>query len=306
MNREKKIYRITLFGSLINLFLVTVKFLFGILGRSSAMIADAVHSLSDFITDLIVILFVHLSSKPQDKNHDFGYGKYETLATSLVGLALLIAGIMILYSGVEKILMVLKGETILQPSMVALIAGLLSLIFNELAYRFTIRAGRQLNSQALIANAWHHRSDAFTSIGATLGIGGAIFLGNRWAVLDPLAAVVVSIFVIKTAWKLTRQAADELLERSLSDNIKGEIRRIAESESDVSQVHNLRTRRIGNQIAIEMHIRMPGDIPLYTAHKRTSEIEKLLRDQFGKGTHVIVHVEPLKQDGQYIAPDGVQ
>ncbi|MCD8290509.1 MAG: cation diffusion facilitator family transporter [Prevotella sp.] len=303
LNREKYIYRITLLGSLINLFLVAIKFLFGIIGNSSAMIADAVHSLSDLITDAVVIVFVHLSSKPQDDDHNYGHGKYETLATSLVGLALFIVGIMLLYGGVEKIITVLRGGSIAHPGIIALVAALISIVFKEIAYRFTLKAGKIVKSQTVIANAWHHRSDAFSSIGTALGIAGAIFLGNKWTVLDPIAAVVVSVFVIKTAWKLIRQAADELLEKSLSNDIKNEIMRIAESKYGVSEIHNLYTRRIGDRIAIEMHLRMPGDISLYIAHKRATEIEELLRHHFGKDTHIILHVEPLKQEGKYIDPD---
>ncbi len=303
MSRKKIIYRITILGSLINVSLVIIKFLFGIIGNSSAMIADAVHSLSDLITDAVVIIFVHLSSKPQDHDHNYGHGKYETLATSLVGLALLLVGIMILYGGIEKIITVLRGNTIQQPGIIALLAALISIVLKEFAYRITFRAGRRVKSQTVIANAWHHRSDAFSSIGTALGIGGAIFLGSKWAVLDPIAAVIVSIFIIKTAWKLMRQSADELLEKSLSEDIQKEIKAIAESKYGVSEIHNMFTRRIGDRIAIEMHLRMPGDISLYKAHKRTTEIEDLLRHHFGKDTHIILHVEPLKQAGKYVDPD---
>ncbi len=298
MNRKKEIYRVTLMGSAINVLLVVVKFVFGVVGHSSAMIADAIHSLSDLVTDAIVMVFVHLSSKPKDSDHDYGHGKYETLATSLVGLGLLVAGAVIFYSGLEKIVMVLRGTPIAPPAMIALWAALLSVALKELAFRFTLRVGRRVESQTVIANAWHHRSDAFSSIGTTLGIAGAILLGQRWVVLDPLAAIVVSFFIVRTAWSLIRQASDELLEKSLSNEIKREITIIAESEAGVSGIHNLRTRRIGNSIAIEMHIRMPGDVSLYVAHERATEIEHLLRDRFGRDTHVVVHVEPLKEKGE--------
>lgn len=301
--REKKIYKVTVLGSVVNIVLVVLKFVFGILGHSAAMIADAVHSLSDLITDIVVLLFVKLSNKPQDSDHDYGHGKYETLATSLIGLALLFVGVMICYGGVEKIIMALNGEPLQQPGYVAFIAAVLSVVLKEWVYRFTVKVGKAVDSQAVIANAWHHRSDAFSSIGTALGIGGAIFLGARWAVLDPIAAVVVSLFIIKTALTLIRQASDELLEKSLSDDVEKEIKSIAESEIGVSGIHNLRTRRIGNNIAIEMHLRMPGDISLYEAHRRASDIEEKLREHFGEDTHVGLHVEPLKVDGKYVAPE---
>lgn len=301
-NRERKIYKVTVLGSVINVLLVILKLAFGIIGRSSAMVADAVHSLSDLITDVVVIVFVKLSNKPQDKDHDYGHGKYETLATAFIGLALLAVGVMILYGGVEKIFAALRGEPLPEPGMIALIAALLSIVLKEWCYRFTVKVGRDTGSQAVVANAWHHRSDAFSSIGTALGIGGAIFLGERWTVLDPIAAVVVSVFIIKTSLSLMRQASDELLEKSLPDETERKIKDIAESEDGVSGIHNIRTRRIGNRISIEMHLRMPGGITLYEAHRRATEIERNLRCQFGADTYISLHIEPLKVNGKYVNP----
>ena len=304
-SRERTIYKVTLLGSFVNMLLVVIKFIFGILGCSAAMIADAVHSMSDLITDVIVVIFVKLSNKPQDEDHDYGHGKYETLATSLVGMALLFVGVMILYSGAENIYRAISGEVLRQPGLVALFAAIISVVLKEWAYRFTIRTGQKVNSQAVIANAWHHRSDAFSSIGTSLGIGGAIFLGDKWVVLDPIAAVIVSLFIIKTACVLIKSAFDELLEKSLPAEIEAQIMTLAEQEAGVSEIHNLRTRRIGNHIAMEMHLRMSGDTSLYIAHQRTCEIEKRLREHFGADTLINIHVEPIKIAGRYVAPDNV-
>lgn len=304
-SRERTIYKVTLLGSFVNMLLVVIKFIFGILGCSAAMIADAVHSMSDLITDVIVVIFVKLSNKPQDEDHDYGHGKYETLATSLVGMALLFVGVMILYSGAENIYRAISGEVLHQPGLVALFAAIISVVLKEWAYRFTIRTGQKVNSQAVIANAWHHRSDAFSSIGTSLGIGGAIFLGDKWVVLDPIAAVIVSLFIIKTACVLIKRAFDELLEKSLPAEIEAQIMTLAEQEAGVSEIHNLRTRRIGNHIAMEMHLRMSGDTSLYIAHQRTCEIEKRLREHFGADTLINIHVEPIKIAGRYVAPDNV-
>ena len=304
-SRERTIYKVTLLGSLVNMLLVVIKFIFGILGCSAAMIADAVHSMSDLITDVIVVIFVKLSNKPQDEDHDYGHGKYETLATSLVGMALVCVGVMILYSGAENIYRAISGEVLRQPGLVALFAAIISVVLKEWAYRFTIRTGQKVNSQAVIANAWHHRSDAFSSIGTSLGIGGAIFLGDKWVVLDPIAAVIVSLFIIKTACVLIKRAFDELLEKSLPAEIEAQIMTLAEQEAGVSEIHNLRTRRIGNHIAMEMHLRMSGDTSLYIAHQRTCEIEKRLREHFGADTLINIHVEPIKIAGRYVAPDNV-
>ena len=301
-DREKSIYRVTLAGSAVNVVLLVFKFVAGFLGGSAAMIADAVHSLSDFITDVIVLLFVKLSSKPEDSDHDYGHGKYETLATSLIGLALMFVGVMIIYNGVCSIASAIMGNPLPQPGMIALAAALVSIALKEWAYRFTVKVGRKCESQAVIANAWHHRSDALSSIGTAVGIGGAILLGEKWAVLDPIAAVVVSVFIIRTAWQLTKQSAGELLEQSLPADMEREIVDIVAREPMTSEVHHLRTRRIGSHIAIEMHLRMPGDISLYESHQHATHIEQKLRKRFGASTHIGLHVEPLKINGKYVAP----
>lgn len=300
--REKSIYRVTLAGSAVNVVLLVFKFVAGFLGGSAAMIADAVHSLSDFITDVVVILFVRLSSKPEDHDHEYGHGKYETLATSLIGLALLCVGVMIMYNGVRSIASAVMGNPLPQPGVIAFVAALVSIVLKEWAYRFTASVGRKCESQAVVANAWHHRSDALSSIGTAVGIGGAILLGAKWAVLDPIAAVVVSVFIIRTAWQLTKQSAGELLEQSLPAEMEREIETIVAREPMASEVHHLRTRRIGSHIAIEMHLRMPGDISLYESHLHATNIEQQLRKRFGATTHIGLHVEPLKINGKYVAP----
>ena len=302
-DREKRIYRVTLAGSAVNVVLLVFKFVAGFFGGSAAMIADAVHSLSDFITDVIVLLFVRLSSKPEDSDHDYGHGKYETLATSLIGLALLCVGVMIMYNGVHSIVSAVMGNPLPQPGMIALAAALVSIALKEWAYRFTAKVGRECESQAVVANAWHHRSDALSSIGTAVGIGGAILLGDKWAVLDPIAAVVVSVFIIRTAWQLTKKSAGELLEQSLPAEMEREIVAIVACEPMASEVHHLRTRRIGSHIAIEMHLRMPGDISLYESHQHATNIEQELRKRFGASTHIGLHVEPLKINGKYVAPE---
>lgn len=293
-DREHRIYFVTLMGSVVNIVLLVFKFMAGILGGSAAMIADAVHSLSDFMTDIVVLLFVKISSKPEDKDHDYGHGKYETLATSLIGVALLCVGLYIFYSGAYRTWAAFKGAPIEQPGIVALWAALFSIVMKEWTYRFTVKVGKEVQSQAVVANAWHHRSDALSSIGTAVGIGGAIFLGEDWAVLDPIAAVVVSIFIIRTAAMLVSGSLDELLEKSLPDDEERQIEQIVHSEPEVSGMHHLCTRRIGNRIAIEMHLRMPGEISLNESHAHATNIERKLRSHFGERTHINIHVEPLK------------
>ena len=294
MNREHEIYKVTLVGSAANVLLTVFKFVAGIVGHSAAMIADAVHSLSDLLTDAIVVIFVRISGKPEDVGHDYGHGKYETLATTLIGLALATVALGIGWKAVTMLLFWYEGGSLPSPGLLALWAALASIVLKELVYQYTLRRGRALNSSVVEANAWHHRSDALSSLGTLAGIGGAILLGERWTVLDPLAGLVVSLFILRTAWKLMKQGLDELLEASLPDDIEKEILAIVATFDDVGDPHHLRTRRIGSRYAIELHIRMDGDIPLKTAHSRACEIEHALKVRFGETTHITIHVEPRK------------
>ena len=294
MSREKEIYKVTLVGSAGNVALLTFKFIAGVMGHSSAMIADAVHSLSDFITDVIVLAFVHVSAKPQDADHDYGHGKYETFASFIIGLALLAAATGIIVSGLAKLIDWAGGKELPAPGWLALAAAVISILVKEILYRYTVIRGKKLDSQALVANAWHHRSDALSSIGTTVGIGGAILLGNRWTVLDPLASVFVGALLVKVSVGLLRSSVGELTESSLSGDIEKEIEDIICSFPDVSEPHNLRTRRIDNRFAIEAHVRMDGNLPLSVAHDRATAIEQQIRKRFGPQTHVTIHMEPVK------------
>ena len=294
MSREKEIYKVTLVGSIGNAILLTFKFVAGIVGHSSAMIADAVHSLSDFVTDILVLVFVSISAKPQDQSHDYGHGKFETIASFLIALALMAAATGIVVSGIQKLLSWLDGNDLKAPGWIALWAALLSIIIKELLYQYTMRSGRKLDSQVMIANAWHHRSDALSSIGAAIGIGLAIGLGQRWTVFDPLASIVVGLMLVKVAYELLKTSIGELTECSLPAETENEIIEIIQSFNDVVQPHNLRTRRIGNRIAIEVHVRMDGQLPLYVVHERATTIEQKLKERFGATTHVSLHMEPVK------------
>lgn len=291
--REGKIYRVTLVGSAVNALLVVLKFIAGTLGRSSAMIADAVHSLSDFLTDIIVLLFVRTSSKPQDESHDYGHGKFETMATLLIGVILLIVAINIFVSSAGLIAAACRGEILDRPDNIALIVAVVSILAKEGLYQYTLRAGRNLGSQAVMANAWHHRSDALSSFGTLAGISLAMFMGERWRIADPIAAIVVGALIVKVAIDIMRPAVDELLERSLPKEQEDEIRRTMLAVPGVERIGQLRTRRIGPNIAIEAHIKMNGDMTLTDAHNIASRTERALRDAYGPATYTSLHMEPL-------------
>ena len=292
--RTGLIYRVTIVGSVGNFMLVLLKFFAGIIGRSEAMIADAVHSLSDFATDIIVLLFVRISAKPQDEDHDFGHGKYETLATAVIGLILFAAGAGVLWNGGVAIWRWWTGVRLEAPGTMALVAALVSLVMKEALYQYTASAGRRIGSQAVMANAWHHRSDALSSVGTTIGIGGAILLGEKWRVLDPLAAVTVSFFIMRAAYKLVVPCVEELMEKSLPDEVEREITDALAGVLADCDPHNLRTRRIGSQKAVDVHVRMNGDMTVTESHEMTKLMEERIRDILGGDAFINIHVEPRK------------
>ena len=297
--RIDDICRITWLGAFVNLLLVAVKFAAGIAGLSAAMVADAIHSLSDLATDAIVIIFVKLSNKSADSDHDYGHGKYETFATLIIGTLLAIVGIGMMWGGGEKILDILSGTMIPTPGWTAFAAGIASIVAKETIFQYTMHVARHTHSNTLAANAWHHRSDALSSVGTCAGIGGAIILGNDWVILDPLAAVVVSVIVTVSALKIMRTAVNELLEKSLPENIERDILDIVAEDTILQNVHHLRTRAIGSIYTIDMHVRMPGDMTLSDAHRHTILLEQRLRQAYGKGTIINIHIEPLKVNGVY-------
>lgn len=293
-SREGEIRRITLWGLAVNILLTVGKLLAGLLGRSAAMLADAAHSASDLATDAVVLGFVRVSGKPQDESHDYGHGKFETLAAVIVGLVLIGVAAGIFVDSAERIEAVVDGTGIPRPGMVALIAAAVSILAKEILYRYTITTARKVESSMLRANAWHHRSDAMSSVATLVGIAGARYLGEQWVILDPIAAIVVGALIVKVAVDMIRPNLDELLERSLPAETEAEILRIVSSEESVADPHNLRTRRVGPNIVVEIHIRLDGQMTVCESHEITRRIESRLRDRFGSGTIVTLHVEPLR------------
>lgn len=290
--REKDIYKVTALGSVVNVLLTILKFIGGIVGRSSAMIADAVHSLSDLITDFIIFVFVKTASKPCDKTHEYGHGKFETLATFLVGGILIIVGLGILINGIKDCIWCLKGHTLPKPGWIALAVALISILSKEGLYHITLRVGKKWDSEVVIANAWHHRTDSISSIATLLGIAGAMFFGVRWRVLDPLAATLVSFFVIKVGYDVLRPSVDELLEKSLPVSTEQKIKDIVMAIEGVTEMGDIHTRRIGQNIAIEFDMKTDGKQSLAEADKKASEAERRLKETFGQDTHIGIRIKP--------------
>lgn len=291
--RQRALTRVTVTGGISNLLLMLLKMAAGIIGRSGAMVADAIHSLSDFLTDAVVLLFVRISAKPDDESHDYGHGKFETLATCLIAVTLFAVAVSILIKSAMAIAEVTQGLVLPQPGLIALLAAAISIAVKEGLYWYTYLNGKKWNSQVVIANAWHHRSDAFSSIATLIGIGCAYFLGERWRVMDPIAAIIVGAMIVKVSVNIFLPAINELLECSLPKETEDRILEIVNANPAVKDPHKLKTRRIGNRIAIEVHIRVDSTMSVKDSHDITVDIENRLKQEYGPDTLVIVHVEPL-------------
>jgi cation diffusion facilitator family transporter len=254
------------------------------------MISDAVHSASDVLSSFIVIVGVKIASKDPDEEHPYGHERYECVAAIVLSVVLLITGVFIGKSAIEQIL---SGEASgSAPGLLALVAAAVSIVCKEGMYWYTRHHAKRIDSQALMANAWHHRSDALSSIGTLVGVGGAMMLGPGAVVLDPLAAIAVSVLVAVSAWELAAPAVGELLEKSLPAATEAELMRLVVEDPAVHDPHNLRTRRIGAGIAVEVHVRVDPALSVLDSHRIASGIENRIRERHGTWSHVIVHVEP--------------
>lgn len=257
------------------------------------MVADAVHSLSDFATDIVVIVGVMLGAKPRDRSHRYGHGKIETLAAAVVALALFTIGAGILITGAGNILKAVRGEQLPVPGVIAVFAAIVSIITKEWLYRVTVRVAVRIRSEAVRANAWHHRSDALSSLGTGLGIGGAVILGDGWAILDPLAAVIVSFFIFKVAWEILSRSMYDLLDGAVPEEEERKIHEIVNSVKGCHGAHEVRTRMIGSVLAVDMHAQVDGDMSVRDGHAVATQIEKVLRKNYGRDTIISVHIEPV-------------
>lgn len=292
MDRTAKVTFVTLVGSVVNIILTVFKIFAGVLGRSTAMIADGIHSLSDLLSDIVVIVFVKISAKGRDKDHDYGHGKFETFATLIISLMLIVVAVNLMSGGINKIRQILDGGEVSSPGMIALWAAVASIVLKEILYRYTITQGKALNSPMMIANAWHHRSDAFSSVGSLLGIAGAIFLGDKFVILDPITGCVISIFILVMAVKMSVPAIKELLDVSLPDEVEEKIEATAKSVKGVVDLHELKTRREGPGIIMEGHLVLDSEISLKEAHDISKKVEESLRKEFGTETQISLHLEP--------------
>ena len=292
MNREKSIVRVTVWGAVANVVLAVAKLVAGIVGRSAAMTADAIHSFSDLVSDVIVLVMVKVASRGNDKDHEYGHGKFETLATVAVALLLLAVGGKMLADGVSRIAGFFRGEQMVVPGRIAFWAALVSIAVKEALYQWTAYVGRKFDSPAVVTNAWHHRSDALSSVGSAVGIALASLLGGKWAIMDSVVACAISIFIIRIGVKMALPALRELTEASLPEETENEIRDVILSVDGVLDVHAMKTRKTGPDIIIESHIVVDPEMTVFQAHLLTEYAEDRLRERFGQKTQISLHVEP--------------
>jgi cation diffusion facilitator family transporter len=290
--RQAGIIGITIIGGIVNVLLAAAKVTVGFLAGSSALIADGIHSLSDLATDAIVLLGVKAARRPPDENHAFGHGRYETVSTLFVGFFLVLAGGTIGWHGVDRAIVIAGGGLVPAPRPIAVVVAAISILAKEVLFRMTRTVGRRQDSPVIIANAWHHRSDALSSVASFLGISGAILLGDRWVILDPVTAMIVAVLVIVVGVRAGVGALREMTDYSLNEEECSELIRIVEDVPGVSDPHNLKTRRLGPVVAVEIHFRVHGGMTVRDGHIRASEVERRIRARFGPATTVITHVEP--------------
>lgn len=289
----KEARHVTWVGFWINALLGVAKVVGGIFTRSSALVADGVHSFSDFFSDIIVIVMVGIARKAPDKEHQFGHGHYEALATILLSLVLIAVAGGIFYDGLERILSVIHGEELPKPGIAALIILIASIASKEWLYHYTRRVGERIKSEAVIANAWHHRSDSFSSIATLIGVAGAIFLGEPYRILDPIAAAVVAVFIFVVGVKMAKPALGELLGAALPEEDIDAIKKAIEETPGVKAWHHLRTFKSGVDSIVEVHIKVDPDMPIREAHAIATQTEHNIQTAMGGSTaHVNTHIEP--------------
>ena len=290
-NREEK--RCTLVGMTSDVCLSALKIATGFIGHSSAILADGIHSISDTVTDALVYAMVRLSGKGFDERYRYGRGKFETLAAFLISIILVVVALGLMTEGVKDVWAAMQGETLERPHNIALIVGIIAVIVKEGLYHYTRFKGKKTNSSALKVYAWHHRADALSTAATLLGVAGAMFLGERWRVLDPIAAIAVSVLILVLAYRLGRPAVEELLEVSLPKDEQDKISDIVTHVPGVKAFHNMRTRRNGNLRVVDIHIKVDGDLDVNKAHDITREIESLLSEALGD-VMTNIHVEPYR------------
>lgn len=290
VGREARIRQVTWVGLGTNLALAALKLAAGILGRSRAVVADAVHSVSDCATDAAILVGSFFWAQPRDRDHPYGHARIEAVVTVGIGLALAAVGVGIGYDAMASI-----PEThAAPPGVVALVAAAVSIVVKEVLYRWTIRVGREVHSSAVVANAWHHRSDALSSVPALLGVGGAMVL-PRWGFLDHLGALAVCLLILQAAWKIVRPALGQLIDTGLPPQECEAILEAVRAADGVRSAHDLRTRRMGPGVALDIHVEVAPDLTVTEGHDIAMAARDRIFALFPDVIDVVVHVDPHGQ-----------
>jgi len=287
---EKAGRKATLLGLFVNAFLILLKFFAGIFGSSQALIADAVHSISDLFTDAVVLLGIKIGRKPPDKEHHFGHARIETLASAIVGLALIGTAV---YLGIDAALNI-HQHTEYHPTGIALIGAGVSIALKEALYRYTVLIGRRIKSQLIVANAWHHRSDALSSVAVLLGVAGTL-INPAWHILDALAALIVSFFIIKVGFDILRKTLREFTDTAPRPEIIEKLMQLSRAVDGVMNAHDLRVRPSGGFYQAEIHIVVDGQLTVVQGHRIAKTVERCLSEEMDELDRVIVHVDPFEE-----------
>ncbi len=282
-----RVRQVTWIGLSVNVALSILKFIAGVFGRSQALVADAVHSLTDTTTDLAVIIGSYYWDQPPDSDHPYGHHRVETVVTLFVGFVLGGAGFMVGWDALRD----LQGEPAQQPKVIALVVAAVSIISKEVLYRWTATVSRRIMSPALAANAWHHRTDAISSLPVFLAVGGAM-LFPQWALLDRVGAVVVAIFILHAAFKIIWPGIRELVDVGAPTEICREIMALAHENLDVKQVHGIRTRYVGSRILVDLHVVVNGSLSVKAGHDIAEDVKERILQNGPEVIDVIVHIEP--------------
>ena len=277
----------------VNVVLSLFKLLAGIIAGSGAMISDAIHSASDVASTVVVIIGVNMAGKKSDKEHQYGHERLECVSSILLAGLLMVTGVGIGISGIQKIIDGTSGKNLMVPGMLALVAAVVSLVVKEWMFWYTRAAAKKINSGALMADAWHHRSDALSSIGAFVGILGARM---GYPILDPVASVVICIFIAKAAIDIFRDAIDKMVDHSCDEKTVQEMREVILETEGVQRIDVLRTRLFGSKIYVDIEIAADDDMTLKEAHTIAEEVHRSIEKKFAEVKHCMVHVNPVSEE----------
>jgi cation diffusion facilitator family transporter len=282
-----QVQKVTVWGLIVNLLLSALKFIAGLMGNSQALVADAVHSLSDSVTDVAVLIGAPRWSAPADDHHPYGHGRIETIITLLIGVVLAGVGIGLVYNALNT----LSGPENEAPGWIAFVVACISMVSKEILYRYNITVGRKVKSTALLANAWHHRSDGLSSLPVAL-----VVLGTRiqpdWTFLDHIGAMIVSVFILQAAWKILWPALNQLSDAGASQEEKDKIHSLVIRIEEVKAVHKIRTRHIGSGLQIDLHVQIDDELTVREGHDISHIVKDCLLNDGPDVVDVLVHIEP--------------